>query len=123
VVRTGKSAGEAKLGVSVLRIENRLSACRICQRFDSIACPTPLGTGGTPPTFGAVGSGSRLASFFVSRAQGGRGRGRNTTTFQRDRRDEEGDNGVWMSVWVGGRRGRDAQALRRHRADGLLGGS
>ena len=29
----------------------------------------------------------------------GRGRGANTTTFQHDG-DEEGDKGVWMSVWV-----------------------
>ena len=51
---------------------------------------------------------SRLASFFVSRAQGGRGRGRNTTTFQRDR-DKEGDKGVWMSVRV-----EDVEEMHKH---------
>ena len=35
----------------------------------------------------------------LSGAQGGRGRGANTTTFQHDG-DEQGDKGVWMSVWV-----------------------
>jgi catechol 2,3-dioxygenase-like lactoylglutathione lyase family enzyme len=54
---------------------------------------------GTPPTFGAVGSGSETCIFLCQGAQGGRGRGTNTTTFQQDG-DEEGDKGVWMSVWV-----------------------
>ncbi len=53
---------------------------------------------GTPPTFGAVQSG-RCEIFLCQGAQGGRGRGANTTTFQMDG-DEEGDKGVWMSVWV-----------------------
>jgi hypothetical protein len=53
---------------------------------------------GTPPTFGAVGSGT-YEIFLCQGAQGGRGRGENTTTFQKDG-DEEGDLGVWMSVWV-----------------------
>jgi catechol 2,3-dioxygenase-like lactoylglutathione lyase family enzyme len=53
---------------------------------------------GTPPTFGAVGSGE-CEIFLCRDAQGGRGRGPNTTTFQNDG-DEEGDKGVWMSVWV-----------------------
>jgi hypothetical protein len=35
----------------------------------------------------------------LSGAQGGRGRGANTTTFQQEG-DEQGDKGVWMSVWV-----------------------
>ena len=35
----------------------------------------------------------------LSGGAGGRGRGANTTTFQRDG-DEEADQGVWMSVWV-----------------------
>jgi predicted enzyme related to lactoylglutathione lyase len=35
----------------------------------------------------------------LSRGAGSRGRGANTTTFQQDG-DEEGDKGVWMSVWV-----------------------
>lgn len=40
------------------------------------------------------------AKFFLCQGcQGGRGRGANTTTFQVDG-DENGDKGVWMSVWV-----------------------
>jgi hypothetical protein len=54
---------------------------------------------GTPPTFGAVGSGKEACIFLCQGAQGGRGRGANTTTFQKDG-DEEGDKGVWMSAWV-----------------------
>jgi hypothetical protein len=54
---------------------------------------------GTPPTFGAVGSGKETCIFLCQGAQGGRGRGANTTTFQKDG-DEEGDKGVWMSVRV-----------------------
>ena len=53
---------------------------------------------GTPPRFGAAGSGA-CEIFLCQGAQGGRGRGENTTTFQNDG-DEKGDNGVWMSVWV-----------------------
>jgi hypothetical protein len=53
----------------------------------------------TPPTFGAVGSGKETCIFLCQGAQGGRGRGANTTTFQQNR-DEEGDKGVWMSVCV-----------------------
>lgn len=54
---------------------------------------------GMPPTFGAVGSGKDACIFLCQGAQGGRGRGANTTTFQQDG-DEKGDKGVWMSVWV-----------------------
>ena len=54
---------------------------------------------GTPATFGAVGSGKETCIFLCQGAQGGRGRGTNTTTFQRDG-DEAADKGVWMSVWV-----------------------
>ena len=54
---------------------------------------------GTPPTFGAIGSGKETCIFLCQGAQGGRGRGANTTTFQQAG-DEEGDKGVWMSVWV-----------------------
>ena len=54
---------------------------------------------GTPPTFGAVGTGHEVEIFLCHGAQGGRGRGANTTTFQQDG-DEAGDKGVWMSVWV-----------------------
>ena len=53
---------------------------------------------GTPPTFGAVGSG-KYEIFLCHGAQGGSGRGANTTTFQVDG-DEAADKGVWMSVWV-----------------------
>lgn len=53
---------------------------------------------GTPPTFGAVGSGE-CEVFLCRGGQGGRGKGTNTTTFQNEG-DEEGDKGVWMSVWV-----------------------
>jgi hypothetical protein len=54
---------------------------------------------GTPPTFGAVGSG-QCEIFLCQGAQGGRGRGSNTTTFTVDG-DEAADKGAWMSVWVG----------------------
>lgn len=54
---------------------------------------------GTPPTFGAVGSGTEVAIFLCQGAQGGRGKGANTTTFQHEG-DELGDKGAWMSVWV-----------------------
>ncbi len=53
---------------------------------------------GTPPTFGAVGSGE-IEIFLCQGAQGGRGKGTNTTTFQKDG-DEADDKGAWMSVWV-----------------------
>lgn len=53
---------------------------------------------GTPPSFGAV-AGKEACIFLCQGAQGGRGRGSNTTTFQQQG-DEEGDKGVWMSVWV-----------------------
>ena len=53
---------------------------------------------GTPPTFGAVGSGE-CEIFLCQGAQGGRGKGTNTTTFQVDG-DETGDKGAWMSLWV-----------------------
>ena len=54
---------------------------------------------GTPTTFGALGSGKETCIFLCKGAQGGRGRGANTTTFQQDG-DQAGDKGVWMSVWV-----------------------
>ena len=53
---------------------------------------------GTPPTFGAVGSGE-CEIFLCQGAQGGRGRGANTATFGPNG-DEAGDKGVWMSVFV-----------------------
>jgi hypothetical protein len=54
---------------------------------------------GELPTFGAVGSGKEACIFLCQGAQGGRGRGANTTTFQQVG-DAKGDKGVWMSVWV-----------------------
>jgi predicted enzyme related to lactoylglutathione lyase len=63
---------------------------------------------GTPPTFGAVGSGKETCIFLCQGAQGSRGRGANTTTFQHEG-DEEGDKGVWMSVWVD-----DVDAMHKH---------
>jgi len=53
---------------------------------------------GTPPTFGAVGC-DKATVFLCLNAQGGRGKGTNTTTFQVDG-DEAGDKGVWMCVFV-----------------------
>jgi hypothetical protein len=53
---------------------------------------------GTPPTFGAVGSGG-CEIFLCRRAQGGRGRGTNAATFGPNG-DEAADKGVWMSVFV-----------------------
>src|ERR1700739_2368828 len=54
---------------------------------------------GTPPTFGAVGSGDEVCIFLCKGAQGGRGKGSNTTTFTSDI-DDTLDKGVWMSLWV-----------------------
>jgi len=53
---------------------------------------------GTPPTFGAVGSGV-CEIFLCHGGQGGRGRGANAATFGPSG-DETSDRGVWMSVWV-----------------------
>jgi hypothetical protein len=53
---------------------------------------------GTPPTFGGVGSDDH-GIFLCLGAQGGRGKGSNTTTFTVDG-DEMADKGVWMSVFV-----------------------
>jgi hypothetical protein len=53
---------------------------------------------GTPPTFGAVGSGEGQI-FLCLGCPGGRGRGANATTVVVDG-DEAADKGVWMSVWV-----------------------
>ena len=53
---------------------------------------------GTPPTFGAVGSGN-CEIFLCEGAQGGRGKGNNTVTFG-EGDEESADKGVWMSVWV-----------------------
>ena len=57
-----------------------------------------LGDWGTPPTFGAVGSGV-CEIFLCQGGQGGRGRGANAATFGPDG-DQTSDQGVWMSVWV-----------------------
>src|SRR5580700_7331247 len=71
---------------------------------------------GTPPTFGAVGSGKETCIFLCQGAQGGSGRGTNTTTFQHEG-DEAGDKGVWMSVWVD-----DVDEMHKHCAARRAGG-
>lgn len=53
---------------------------------------------GEPPTFGAVCS-SECEIFLCLDAQGGRGKGDNTSTFSPGG-SESSDKGVWMSVWV-----------------------
>ena len=53
---------------------------------------------GTPPGFGAVGA-DGCEIFLCQGAQGGRGRGSNTSTFA-EWADEQADKGVWMSVFV-----------------------
>ena len=53
---------------------------------------------GTPPTFGAVGSGP-CEIFLCEGAQGGRGKSDLAVTFG-VQGAEEGDLGVWMSMWV-----------------------
>ncbi|HEV2381058.1 MAG TPA: bleomycin resistance family protein [Terriglobia bacterium] len=52
---------------------------------------------GSPPTFGAVGSG-KCEIFLCQGAQGGRG-ARTLRRLNPDG-DEAADKGVWMSVWV-----------------------
>lgn len=56
------------------------------------------GDWGTRKIFGAVGAGES-AIFLCQGAQGGRGKGPNTTTFRIDE-DQAADHGVWMSVWL-----------------------
>jgi catechol 2,3-dioxygenase-like lactoylglutathione lyase family enzyme len=53
---------------------------------------------GSPPRFGAVGSGE-CEIFLCQGAQGGRGYGKGLPTFGEDG-DEFSDRGVWMSIWV-----------------------
>lgn len=53
---------------------------------------------GSPPTFGAVGSGG-CEIFLCRDGQGGRGRGANARTFGPGG-DETSDRGTWVSVWV-----------------------
>ena len=53
---------------------------------------------GDPPTFGAVASGG-CEIFLCRGAQGGRGKGTNTSTFD-TWENEQADKGVWMSVFV-----------------------
>jgi catechol 2,3-dioxygenase-like lactoylglutathione lyase family enzyme len=53
---------------------------------------------GSPPSFGAVGSGE-CEIFLCLGGQGGRGRGKNKSTFGPEG-DQESDKGVWMSLWV-----------------------
>lgn len=63
---------------------------------------------GDPPSFGAVGSG-QCEIFLCRGAQGGRGKGSNTTTFGNEANGETGDKGVWMSIWVD-----DVDAIHEH---------
>ncbi len=53
---------------------------------------------GTPPAFGAVGSGE-CEIFLCVGGQGNRGKGPGKATFGPDG-DETADKGVWMSIWV-----------------------
>jgi len=53
---------------------------------------------GDPVGFGSVYAG-QCEIFLCEDAQGGRGKGGNTTTFG-DAQAERGDKGVWMSIWV-----------------------
>ncbi len=53
---------------------------------------------GSPPSFGAVGSG-QCEIFLCVGAQGSRGRGDVPSTFG-EGGSSEADKGVWMSVWV-----------------------
>ena len=53
---------------------------------------------GEPPTFGSVLCG-KVSIFLCVNAQGGRGKGTNTSTFGADK-GEQADRGVWMSMWV-----------------------
>ena len=53
---------------------------------------------GSPPTFGGVCSGNSEI-FLCLNGQGGRGKGKNTGTFNQDT-GESSDKGVWMSIWV-----------------------
>jgi len=53
---------------------------------------------GDPVGFGSVCAG-QCEIFLCQDAQGGRGKGSNTTTFG-DAQAERGDKGVWMSIWV-----------------------
>jgi hypothetical protein len=53
---------------------------------------------GTPPSFGAVGSGGSQI-FLCLNGQGGRGKGKNTATFGAAG-DQQADKGAWMSVFV-----------------------
>ena len=60
---------------------------------------------GTPPDFGAVGSGE-FEIFLCLNGQGGRGKSTLTTTTGIA---ESADNGVWMTIWV-----EDVDVFHRH---------
>jgi len=66
---------------------------------------------GSPPNFGAIGSG-KVEIFMCENCQGGRGLGKNKVTFGED---EESDKGVWMSLWV-----EDVDAVHRECVDAGL---
>lgn len=54
---------------------------------------------GDPPTFGSVVA-EKCEIFLCQGAQGGRGKGSNTTTFGDEANSETADKGVWMSLWI-----------------------
>jgi len=53
---------------------------------------------GEPPGFGSVCTGE-VEIFLCEGAQGGRGKGDNSQTFDTERGETQ-DKGVWMSLWV-----------------------
>ena len=65
---------------------------------------------GDPVSFGGVCSGN-CEIFLCQGGQGGRGLGRNTTTFG-PAGDQCADKGVWMSIWVD-----DCDAVHKHCLD------
>ena len=62
---------------------------------------------GDPPSFGGVCSG-KCEIFLCRDGQGGRGRGRNASTFG-EAGGESADKGSWMSIWVD-----DVDKVHRH---------
>lgn len=53
---------------------------------------------GAPPTFGCIASGNSEI-FICLNGQGGRGKGKNTGTFN-EKNGETADQGVWLSIWT-----------------------
>ena len=65
--------------------------------FEKLGWKTSF-TWGVPASFGGVINGE-VEIFMCLDGQGGRGKGKNTTTFG-THDDESADKGVWMSLWV-----------------------